>query len=142
MMSGAPNSMSFLSLLLRLITLRYKSLRSDAAYLPPSSGTIGRSSGGSTGSTSNIIHSGLLPLTLNASITSKRFTALVLFALFALSALSEMMALSSADSFSRSILASNSLIASAPIPTLKEPSPSSLYLSLISASSLSSITSL
>ena len=45
-------------LLFLLITLRYKSFRSDVANLPPSSGTKGLNSGGITGITFKIIHSG------------------------------------------------------------------------------------
>src|ERR1700737_1525269 len=48
MISGAPRSISLLSRLLRLITRRYRSLRSDVANRPPSSWTMGRSSGGMT----------------------------------------------------------------------------------------------
>ena len=44
------------------------------AKRPPSSWTIGRISGGMTGSTSMIIHSGLLPLRRKASTTSRRLT--------------------------------------------------------------------
>ena len=61
MTSGACSSISFFSRLLRLMTRRYRSFRSEVAKRPPSSGTRGRSSGGITGSTSRIIHSGLLP---------------------------------------------------------------------------------
>ena len=60
MTSGALSSMSFLRRLLRLMTRRYRSLRSLVAKRPPSSGTSGRSSGGMTGMTSRIIHSGRL----------------------------------------------------------------------------------
>src|SRR2546427_7394326 len=59
--SGARSSRSFLSRLLRLMTRRYRSLRSEVANRPPSSGTRGLSSGGMTGMTSRIIHSGLFP---------------------------------------------------------------------------------
>src|SRR5271165_6171552 len=59
--SGACSSISFFKRLLRLMTRRYRSLRSEVAKRPPSSGTRGRSSGGMTGITSRIIHSGLLP---------------------------------------------------------------------------------
>ena len=41
------------------MTLLYKSLRSEVANLPPSKGTKGLKSGGKTGKTSRIIHSGL-----------------------------------------------------------------------------------
>ena len=114
-MSGAPSSISFLSLLLRLITLLYKSLRSLVANLPPSSGTIGRSSGGITGSTSRIIHSGRALFFLNASRSASFFVAASFFWPFELLTISRV-AFASA---SISILESNSLITSAPIPALK-----------------------
>ena len=60
MISGALNSSNLLSLLFLLMTLLYKSLRSEVANLPPSRGTKGLKSGGKTGRTSRIIHSGLL----------------------------------------------------------------------------------
>ena len=66
MTSGACSSISFFNRLLRLITRRYRSFKSDVAKRPPSSGTSGRSSGGITGITSRIIHSGLLPDLRNA----------------------------------------------------------------------------
>ena len=65
--SGAPRSNSLLNLLFLLITLLYKSFKSDVAKRPPSSGTNGLKSGGSTGSAFIIIHSGLLPESLKAS---------------------------------------------------------------------------
>ena len=65
--SGAPRSSNLLSLLFLLITLLYKSFKSDVANRPPSSGTNGLKSGGSTGRTFIIIHSGLLPESLKAS---------------------------------------------------------------------------
>ena len=42
------------------------------ANLPPSRGTNGLNSGGITGITVNIIHSGLLPVLINESISFKR----------------------------------------------------------------------
>ena len=42
------------------MTLLYKSFKSEVANLPPSRGTNGLKSGGRTGKTSKIIHSGLL----------------------------------------------------------------------------------
>src|SRR5574338_452498 len=72
MTSGARSSMSFLRRLLRLMTRRYRSLRSDVAKRPPSSGTSGRSSGGMTGMTSMIIHSGRLPDSRKLSTTFSR----------------------------------------------------------------------
>ena len=71
-MSGAFSSSRRFSRLFRLITRRYRSFRSEVAKRPPSSGTSGRSSGGSTGSTSRIIHSGLIPDLWNASSTLRR----------------------------------------------------------------------
>ena len=52
------------------IILRYKSFKSEVAKRPPSSCTIGRISGGITGSTVRIIHSGRLPLARKDSTTS------------------------------------------------------------------------
>jgi hypothetical protein len=60
--SGAWISMIFFRRLLRLMMRRYRSLRSEVAKRPPSSWTIGRSSGEMTGTTSRIIHSGRLRL--------------------------------------------------------------------------------
>ena len=60
MISGAPRSSSRLSRLFRLITRRYRSLRSEVAKRPPSSCTIGRRSGGMTGTASSTMPCGLL----------------------------------------------------------------------------------
>ena len=49
------------------------------AKRPPSSGTSGRSSGGMTGMTSRIIHSGWLPLLRKASTTFSRLAYLIFF---------------------------------------------------------------
>ena len=73
MMSGALSSSRRRRRLLRLITRRYRSLRSEVAKRPPSSGTSGRRSGGSTGSTVMTIHSGLLPDSMNDSRSFRRF---------------------------------------------------------------------
>ena len=59
--------------------LLYKSFKSDVAKRPPSSCTIGRISGGITGITFMIIHSGLFPELRNASTTSRRLMILALF---------------------------------------------------------------
>ena len=77
--SGACSSISFFNRLLRLITRRYRSFRSLVAKRPPSSGTSGRSSGGITGITSRIIHSGLLPLLRNDSTTRRRLACFSFF---------------------------------------------------------------
>ena len=73
MMSGAFSSSSRRRRLLRLMTRRYRSFKSDVANRPPSSGTSGRRSGGSTGSTVMTIHSGLLFDSRNDSSSFKRF---------------------------------------------------------------------
>ena len=74
--SGAPISTRWRRRLLRLMTRLYKSLISLMAKRPPSSCTVGLRSGGSTGRTVKIIHSGLLPLRRKASITCNRLLAL------------------------------------------------------------------
>src|ERR1700744_3895821 len=75
MMSGAFNSSKRRSRLLRLMPRRYRSFKSEVAKRPPSSGTNGRRSGGSTGRTVSTIHSGLLPDSMNPSINLNRFGA-------------------------------------------------------------------
>ena len=70
--SGAFKSNKRFKRLLRLITRRYKSFKSDVAKRPPSKGTKGRNSGGNTGSTVITIHSGLLSEVKNASRSFKR----------------------------------------------------------------------
>ena len=59
--SGAFKSINLFNLLFLLITLLYKSFKSEVANLPPSRGTNGLSSGGITGIHVKIIHSGLFP---------------------------------------------------------------------------------
>ena len=116
MMSGARSSKRRFKRLFRLITRRYRSFKSDVAKRPPSSGTNGRKSGGSTGSTSMIIHSGLLPLSRNDSNSFKRFDnffSLVSELVFGIS--SRMLVISS----SRSMSIISARIASAPIIAVK-----------------------
>ncbi len=64
MISGACRSSSRFSRLFRLMTRRYRSLRSLVANRPPSSCTIGRRLGGMTGTASSTIPSGefLVPM--------------------------------------------------------------------------------
>ena len=69
MISGAFKSINLFNLLFLLITLLYKSFKSDVANLPPSSGTKGLSSGGMTGTVVKIIHSGLFSDEINDSIS-------------------------------------------------------------------------
>ena len=78
MMSGALKSNKRFKRLLRLITRRYKSFKSEVAKRPPSRGTKGRKSGGKIGSTVNTIHSGLLPEAKKASINFKRLDSFLI----------------------------------------------------------------
>ena len=118
--SGAFNSRRRFSLLFRLITLLYKSFKSDVANLPPSKGTNGRRSGGKTGKASNIIHSGFTPDFENPS---KTFNLLAIFLIFKSDDVLPNSCLNSKISFSRSIDFSNSLTPSAPILATNSPSP-------------------
>ena len=115
-MSGAFRSSSRRSRLFRLMTRRYRSLRSDVANRPPSSGTSGRRSGGSTGSASIIIHSGLLPECRKASTT---FNRLVNFLVLVSELDSARSSRSCAESDLRSSPFKSSFTASAPIPASK-----------------------
>ncbi len=111
-MSGADRSNRRFKRLLRLMTRRYKSFRSEVAKRPPSNGTNGRKSGGNTGRTVIIIHSGLLPEVWKASISFRRL--LIFFRL-----VSELMVGNSSRicliSVARSMPFNKSRIASAPI---------------------------
>ena len=78
MISGAPRSSSRFSRLFRLITRRYRSLRSDVANRPPSSCTIGRRSGGITGTQSSTMPVGAFLVVRKAETTLSRFRARVL----------------------------------------------------------------
>ena len=122
MMSGAPSSMSRFSRLLRLMTRRYRSFRSDVAKRPPSSGTSGRRSGGMTGMTSRIISSGRLPDCRKALTT---FSRLAIFLRLASLPVSIISIRRSRASSSRSKSCINSRTASAPMPTRKLPGPNS-----------------
>ena len=68
-MSGAFKSKSLFRRLFLLITLLYKSFKSEVANLPPSKGTSGLNSGGITGTDVRIIHSGLFPDEIKDSIS-------------------------------------------------------------------------
>ena len=110
--SGALSSINRLRRLLRLITRRYRSFKSDVAKRPPSRGTSGLSSGGITGTTVKIIHSGLFPDSRKLSTT---FNRLIIFFGFSSPVASFRSALNCSASASRSIAASISRIASAPM---------------------------
>ena len=130
MISGAFSSNRRRKRLLRLITRRYRSFKSDVAKRPPSSGTNGRKSGGSTGSTSKTIHSGLIPDFLNAS---SNFNRLVFFLIFSSEPLGSLRSFSIEPSMS--MLCSKSLIPSAPILAWNS-SPYSLNLASKSSSDM------
>ena len=113
--SGAPSSINFLKRLFLLISLRYKSLRSEVAKRPPSSCTIGRSSGGITGITSKTIASGGFFLSAKGLITFILCIALCLLCAD-LESRSDSSLLISAFKSTVDII---SLTASAPIPPVK-----------------------
>ena len=121
-MSGALRSKSLFNRLFLLITLRYKSFKSDVANLPPSRGTNGLNSGGITGTVVKIIHSGLFPDSMKDSISFNRFIVLssVTFDLIVSKAV-----LNFFCSLAKSKLIKISLTASAPIPAWKASSPNS-----------------
>ena len=85
------------------------------ANRPPSSWTIGRSSGGITGTQSSTIHSGLLAEFRNAEATLSRFTARACFWPFEVLIVCS----SSSHSASRLTWSSRSRIDSAPMPPRK-----------------------
>src|SRR5210317_1494955 len=76
MMSGALRSINLFNLLFLLITLLYRSFKSEVANLPPSNGTNGLNSGGITGTTVKIIHSGFCPVSINDSTNFSLLIAL------------------------------------------------------------------
>ena len=114
--SGALISSNLFKRLLRMITRRYRSFRSDDAKRPPSNGTNGRSSGGITGIYCITIHSGRFVIlefaSRKASTTLRRFNASALRCcdVSVAAALRR-----SNDNWSSSIRASRSCTASAPI---------------------------
>ena len=119
------------SLLFLLITRLYRSFRSDVANRPPSKGTRGRNSGGITGTTSKIIHSGRQPDSIKASIS---FNLLTYFFLFISEPVVRSPSRISTTSCSKSSSLSISLSASAPIEALNVSSPNSSIASKYSSS--------
>ena len=128
--SGALSSSNLFNLLFLFITLLYKSLRSEVANLPPSRGTRGLKSGGSTGKTFITIHSGLLPESLKASSNFSLFDNFLSLVSEFVSGISSLITL-----ISSSISSSSKRIwtASAPIPAVNS-SPNSSYFSTHSSS--------
>ena len=115
MISGAPRSSSRLRRLLRLITRRYRSLRSEVAKRPPSSCTIGRRSGGITGTASSTMPTGEFVVVRKAETTLRRLSARAFFCPLPVAMTSR----SEAASASRSKSARRRWIASAPMPPSK-----------------------
>ena len=95
-------------------------MRSEVAKRPPSSGTSGRSSGGITGTTSRIIHSGRLFDSMKASISFSRLTS---FLRRASESVSRSSSRSRCFSSTRSIADSIVRSASAPIDAVNWSSP-------------------
>ena len=122
MISGALRSNSLFNLLFLLITLLYRSFKSDVANLPPSKGTKGLNSGGITGTVVRIIHSGLFPEFKNDSIN---FNLLIVLSSVTLDLISFKDSLNFFCSFFKSKFIKISLTASAPIPAVNESSPNS-----------------
>ncbi len=110
--------------LFRLITRRYKSFKSLVAKRPPSSGTKGRKSGGITGSTSRIIHSGRVFDSINPLNTLRRLES---FFFTCLERVACICSCNSSTTGSSSILESTSRTASAPILATKASSPYSSW---------------
>ena len=77
--SGAFIEINFFNLVFLLITLLYKSFKSDVANLPPSNCTIGLKSAGITGKTVRIIHSGLFPECTKSLVIFNLLTNFFLF---------------------------------------------------------------
>ena len=131
MMSGARSSIKRFRRLLRLMTRRYRSFRSEVAKRPPSSGTSGRNSGGITGITVMIIHSGRLLDSINALMSFNRLASFFGFSSVVASAISTF---NCAAIASRSSEIRISRIASAPMPAVKESSPYSSWAAMYSSS--------
>ena len=130
-MFGAFKSINLFKRLFLFITLLYKSLRSEVANLPPSRGTKGLSSGGITGITVNIIHSGLFPVSMNDSINFNLFIDL---SSATLDFVSLIVLINKAFSSSKLIDFKISSIASAPIPAVNASSPYSSWYFISSSS--------
>ncbi len=96
---------------MRLITRRYRSFRSLVAKRPPSSCTIGRSSGGMTGTTCSTIAAGELPVARKELTTRRRLMARIFFWPLPVAICSR----SSSPSASRSKASRRFWIASAPM---------------------------
>ena len=107
-----------------MITLLYKSFKSDVANLPPSRGTNGLNSGGITGITVKIIHSGFWPVSIKDSIN---FNLLIDLSSLTLDFVSCIVLIRIFLSFSKSKDFNISRMTSAPIPAVKDSSPNWLW---------------
>ncbi len=123
-------SNNLLRRLFLVITRRYRSFMSLVAKRPPSSCNIGLKSGGITGKTDKIIHSGSLSELIKASIVSKRLIKRRRLSVRAPSRFSKTIFFS----FSKSIFSNKVLTASAPVPALKASKPSVIFNSRYSSS--------
>ena len=121
--SGALSSRRRFKRLLRLITRRYRSFRSEVAKRPPSRGTRGRRSGGNTGNTVITIHSGLLPESIKYSTSFKRLDRRLNLVSDLVDSISSRKVIASEC---RSTAFNNSKTASAPILALKSSPNSSI----------------
>ena len=118
--SGASSSRSLPRRLFLLMTLRYKSFKSEVAKRPPSRGTNGLKSGGKIGNTFKTIHSGLLPDFIKESTN---LSLLLIFFNLVCDFVFRASSLRLAASFSSCISARTSCIASAPIFATNSSSP-------------------
>ena len=120
MISGASSSISLLSLLFLFITRLYKSFTSLTANFPPSRATKGLRSGGNTGKTVIIIHSGLFPLFKKSSVTFSLLTIVFFFAsefVESISFFNFSRSSTKSSSFSKSLTTSPPILASKPVPS-------------------------
>ena len=135
MISGACMSINLFKRLLRIITRRYKSFKSDAATWPASSVTSGRISGGITGRISGNIHAGSVLDSRNASTS---FNCLINALRFA----SDLVSANSARRRRRSSPISRLAIIlrtpSAPMPTWNASAPNSSTAAWYSSSLMTS----
>ena len=135
MISGACISINLFKRLLRIITRRYKSFKSDAATWPASKFTNGRISGGITGIISGNIHCGSV---LESKNDSTNFNCLIIDLRFASDFVSANSARKRVLSSPISKLEIMERTPSAPIPTWKESSPNSSTAAWYSSSLMTS----
>ena len=133
--SGACISINLFKRLLRMITRRYKSFKSDVATCPASNVTNGRISGGITGIISGNIHCGSV---LESKKDSTNFNCLMIDLRLDSDFVSANSARKRVLSSPISRFAIMERIPSAPIPTWKESSPNSSMAAWYSSSLITS----